>query len=78
MGPKKRVPRELRNLALPDREWNVSVPFFAVGSKTREQFSSSADTQAAAAAAREMHLRRVAEAKAEDDVEDDAEEDERA
>lgn len=63
-GPKKRLPRELRNLALPDREWHVAVPFFTTGSKTREQFSSSADMQAAAAAARDMHSRRVAEAEA--------------
>jgi hypothetical protein len=42
----------------------VAVPFFTTGSKTREQFSSSADMQAAAAAARDMHSRRVAEAEA--------------
>lgn len=28
----KRLPRELRNLAIPDRTWNVAMPFFAVQS----------------------------------------------
>ena len=64
------VPRELRNLAMPDRDWNVAVPFFTTASKTREQFSSSADTQAAAAVAREMHQARV-EAAAEAEGEED-------
>ena len=61
----KRVPRELRGLAMPDRDWNVAMPFFTVASKTREQFYTSANPQQAAAAAREAHSQRAAEAAAE-------------
>ena len=61
---RKRLPRELRGLAIPDRDWNVAMPFFDTSSKTREQASSSVETQAAAAAAREMHQRRVEERQA--------------
>jgi hypothetical protein len=57
----RRLPRELRNLALPDREWNVAMPFYTTEAKTREQFTSNADTLAAAAAARAHHEERAAE-----------------
>ena len=69
-GPTRRLPRELRNLAMPDRDWNVAVPFFTTSAKTREQFSSSADTLAEAAAAREMHEQRAAETAAQQEMED--------
>ena len=58
---KKKLPRELRGLALPDRDWNVAMPFFTTAAKTRDQFSSNADTHAVAEAAREHHQKRVAE-----------------
>ena len=35
----KRLPRELRNLAMPDRDWNVAIPYFNLGAKTRDQES---------------------------------------
>jgi len=35
------LPRELRGLAMPDREWKVNLPFYTLGSKTREQFSAA-------------------------------------
>ena len=70
---RKRVPRELRNLAMPDRDWNVAMPFFSTAAKTREQFSSSADVQELAAAAREHHQMRVAEAEAEAEAESESE-----
>ena len=54
---RKSVPRELRGLAMPDREWNVSMPFHttaAGGYTTRGGFASddAAAAQAAAEAAR--------------------------
>ena len=63
---RKSVPRELRGLAMPDREWNVSMPFHttaAGGYTTRGGFASddAAAAQAAAEAARELHQRRVRE-----------------
>ena len=70
---RKRIPRELRGLAMPDRDWNVAMPFFTTQAKTRDQFFTHADTQQAAAAAREMHQRRVEEAAQEDDEEGDEE-----
>ena len=60
-GKRKRLPRELLGLAMPDREWNVAMPFYTTAAKTREQFYSSATTQADAAAAREMHSMRASE-----------------
>lgn len=35
------VPRELRMLAMPDRDWNVAIPFYSLASKTRDQFHAS-------------------------------------
>ena len=61
-GGQKRLPRELRNLAVPDRQWNVAMPFYTTATKTREQFSSNPDAADAAAVARENHQRRVASA----------------
>lgn len=72
-GRKRQLPRELRNLAMPDRDWNVSMPFFSTAAKTREQFSASADQQAAAAAARERHQWRVVEAQRAAEAEEQAE-----
>ena len=59
-GKKRALPRELRNLALPDRDWNVAMPFFSVdlATKTRDQFGASAETHVVLAA-REHHERLV-------------------
>jgi hypothetical protein len=35
------VPRELRMLAMPDRDWKVAIPFYSLASKTRDQFHAS-------------------------------------
>ena len=59
---RKSLPRELRNLAMPDKDWNVAMPFYTTDAKTRDQFASNASTQAAAAAAREHHQQRVLKA----------------
>jgi hypothetical protein len=32
------LPRELRGLALPDRDWRVTMPSYTLEAKTREQF----------------------------------------
>jgi len=40
----KGVPRELRMLAMPDRDWKVAIAPFAIGSKTRVQFSAQASS----------------------------------
>ncbi|KAL1528317.1 hypothetical protein AB1Y20_009672 [Prymnesium parvum] len=42
---KTRIPRELRGLAVPDREWKVALPYFTQDSKTREQFISHLDSR---------------------------------
>ena len=67
----KRLPRELGNLAIPDREWNVE---FANGIVERE-FGVAAkpqDAQAAAAAAVDNHE----EGEEDDDVEDEQQDEE--
>ena len=47
--PGKRLPRELRNLAIPDRTWNVAMPLYLTSAKTREQFVSGIDESQASA-----------------------------
>ena len=37
----KGVSRELRMLAMPDRDWNVAIPYYSLASKTRDQFQAS-------------------------------------
>ena len=69
--PGKRLPRELRNLAIPDRTWNSAIPFYTTAAKTREQFSSNSETQAAAVAALEHHEQRKAELELDEDREEE-------
>ena len=58
--------------AVGGRRSPVSVSSPWRQAKTREQFFTKSDTQAAAAAAREMHQRRVEEAAVEDDEESES------
>ena len=62
----------MRNLAMPDRDWHVAMPFFTAAAKTREQFYSGDDANVAATAAREAHAQRAAEAAAAEEAAEEA------